>query len=32
MVIDPLEGPPFGVHGRVVTMNASHDVMPLGTV
>lgn len=32
VVIDPLEGPPYGVHGRVVTMNHRHEVLPAGTV
>lgn len=32
VVIDPLDGPAYGVHGRVVTMDESHDVVPLGTV
>lgn len=31
VIIDPLEGPRYGVHGRVVTMNDAHDVM-LGTI
>ncbi|HJR91731.1 MAG TPA: amidohydrolase family protein [Acidimicrobiia bacterium] len=32
VVIDPLSGPRFGVHGRVVTMNDDHEVVATGTV
>lgn len=32
VVIDPLEGPAYGVHGQIVTMNDRHDQIPAGTV
>jgi 5-methylthioadenosine/S-adenosylhomocysteine deaminase len=32
VIIDPLEGPPFGLHGRIVTMDADHTILPDATV
>ena len=32
VVIDPLTGPKFGVHGRIVTMDDDHDIVESGTV
>lgn len=31
-IIDPLEGPAYGIHGRIVTMNDDHEVIARGTV
>lgn len=31
-IVDPLEGPPYGIDGRVVTMNDAHDVLASATL